>query len=422
MRRRNKITIIVWILMGILVIYLIQSFQYSSIPYSSKNNARKLTTSVQVHNKEKLILRQQNSSTLHRHRPGDVDGGFHKQPIAIATHQNKSLDNENYGQVIGNKLEVVLAAVACGDRLHETLVMIKSAILFSNNVSLRVLIFADTPLIKGFEEKLDEWRTLVNKTYTYEIHHVAFPENGKEEWRKLFKPCAAQRLFLPSLLKQYDSVLYVDTDTLFLTQLEDIWQHFHHMNSSQMAALAPEHEDPNTGWYNRFARHPYYGKLGVNSGVMLMNLTRMRQFGWDQYLSPIYKAFRLKITWGDQDIINIIFHYHPESLYVYSCRYNYRSDHCMYMSVCQDAHAHGVAVVHGSRGTFHSDRQTTFKAIFSALEEYQLGTDAYQNLLLPLENRLDATSHTNCGKVRNIFTKNLHLYLAKEPFRILDDK
>lgn len=34
------------------------------------------------------------------------------------------------------------------------------------------------------------------------------------------------------------------------------------MNSSQMAAVAPEHEDPNVGWYNRFARHPYYGKLG----------------------------------------------------------------------------------------------------------------------------------------------------------------
>lgn len=42
-----------------------------------------------------------------------------------------------------------------------------------------------------------------------------------------------------------------------------------------------------------------------------MNLTRMRQFGWEKYLAPIYKEFKLKITWGDQDIINIIFHYHP---------------------------------------------------------------------------------------------------------------
>lgn len=116
--------------------------------------------------------------------------------------------------------------------------------------------------------------------------------------------------FFQSILPHIDSVLYVDTDTLFLTGLEVIWDHFYKMNSTQMAALAPEHEDPNIGWYNRFARHPYYGPLGVNSGVMLMNLTKMRDFKWTDYVVPIYKKYKLNITWGDQDIINIIFHYH----------------------------------------------------------------------------------------------------------------
>lgn len=44
---------------------------------------------------------------------------------------------------------------------------------------------------------------------------------------------------------------------------------------------------------------------------MLMNLTRMREFKWEKYLFPILKEYKLKMTWGDQDIINIIFHYHP---------------------------------------------------------------------------------------------------------------
>lgn len=55
----------------------------------------------------------------------------------------------------------------------------------------------------------------------------------------------------------------------------------------------------------------YFVRSGVNSGVMLMNLTRMRKFKWVDYVVPIYKEYKLKITWGDQDIINIIFHYHP---------------------------------------------------------------------------------------------------------------
>jgi len=63
-------------------------------------------------------------------------------------------------------------------------------------------------------------------------------------------------------LDTVDSLLYVDSDTLFMAPPVDVWHHFSKMNSSQMAALAPEHEDHNTGWYNRFAKIPYYGPFG----------------------------------------------------------------------------------------------------------------------------------------------------------------
>lgn len=44
---------------------------------------------------------------------------------------------------------------------------------------------------------------------------------------------------------------------------------------------------------------------------MLMNLTKMRTFKWTKYVVPIYKKYKLQITWGDQDIINIIFSFYP---------------------------------------------------------------------------------------------------------------
>lgn len=84
-------------------------------------------------------------------------------------------------------------------------------------------------------------------------------------------------LFFQLILKDVDSLLYVDTDILFLQPVEDIWALLSQFNSSQLAAMAPEHEEPRIGWYNRFARHPYYGKTGINSGVMLMNMTRLRE-------------------------------------------------------------------------------------------------------------------------------------------------
>jgi UDP-xylose:glucoside alpha-1,3-xylosyltransferase len=68
-------------------------------------------------------------------------------------------------------------------------------------------------------------------------------------------------VILQSLLTDVDSLLYVDTDILFLRGLEEIWRFFEDFNSTQLAALAPEHEDAAIGWYNRFARRKRKYKL-----------------------------------------------------------------------------------------------------------------------------------------------------------------
>lgn len=46
---------------------------------------------------------------------------------------------------------------------------------------------------------------------------------------------------------------------------------------------------------------------------MLMNLTRIRNSDWLKDIVPYYEQYRYKITWGDQDLLNIYFHHHPGS-------------------------------------------------------------------------------------------------------------
>lgn len=155
--------------------------------------------------------------------------------------------------------------------------------------------------------QLTLWPKMVQIKFHFTIYPITFPKDNAKEWKKLFKPCASQRLFLPVghrwfhhdmarnplnncycvltscvlcvqlILKEVDSLLYVDTDIIFLQPVEEIWNLLSRFNSTHLAAMAPEHEEPRIGWYNRFARHPYYGKTGVNSGVMLMNMTRLRE-------------------------------------------------------------------------------------------------------------------------------------------------
>lgn len=310
-----------------------------------------------------------------------------------------------------------LAVVACGSRLEETLTMLKSALLFSKK-PLHFYIFADNELQGSFKNALNSWPHMVRRKFNFTIFPITFPKDNEREWKKLFKPCASQRLFLPLILQDVDSLLYVDTDILFLQPVEDIWALLSHFNSSQLAAVAPEHEEPRIGWYNRFARHPYYGRTGINSGVMLMNMTRIRTkyfkndmtavaLSWEEILMPLLQKYKLNITWGDQDLLNVIFHYNPETLYVFPCQWNYRPDHCIYGSNCQPAEQQGVFILHGNRGVFHDDKQPAFRAVYNAIQKYRWGEDFEESLLEPLEETLRSTTHTYCGRSSRLFTHRL---------------
>ncbi|CAG5927642.1 unnamed protein product [Menidia menidia] len=331
---------------------------------------------------------------------------------------------EAAGRGVGGRPEppMHLAVVACGERLEETVTMIKSAVLFSIK-RLHLHIFAEDQLHAGFMETLESWTGFVRSKFNYTVHPISFPSDNAAEWKKLFKPCASQRLFLPLILKDVDSIVYVDSDILFLQSVDHLWAFLSRFKPSQLAAMAPEHEEPRIAWYSRFARHPFYGPTGVNSGVMLMNLTRMRRaffrndmtpvgLRWEELLMPLLQKYKLNITWGDQDLLNIIFHHNPELLMEFPCKWNYRPDHCIYGSNCASAEEDGVYILHGNRGVYHDNKQPAFRAVYQAIRKYAFGADPVSALLDPLEEDLLKTTHTYCGKSHGLFTKTLTRSLA----------
>ncbi|XP_077355646.1 glucoside xylosyltransferase 1 isoform X2 [Festucalex cinctus] len=326
------------------------------------------------------------------------------------------------GQSRAHPTRMHLAVVACGERLEETVTMLKSAVLFSIE-RLQMHIFAEDQLHAGFMEALESWPAFIRSRFNYTVYPIRFPSGNAAEWKKLFKPCASQRLFLPLILKDVNALVYVDSDILFLQPVDRLWDFLSRFDSAQLAAMAPEHEEPRIAWYSRFARHPFYGRTGVNSGVMLMNLTRMRngffkndmtsvELRWEELLMPLLQKYKLNITWGDQDLLNIIFHYNPELLLEFPCQWNYRPDHCIYGSNCASAEDNGVYVLHGNRGVYHDRKQPAFRAVYEAIRKYPFGADPASTLLAPLEKDLLQSTHTYCGKSHALFTKALARGLA----------
>lgn len=308
--------------------------------------------------------------------------------------------------------EVHIAFAACGDRLEEALVMMKSAVLLSRR-HLTFHVFADDALRPRFQASVAAWPERARRRLTLEVYPISYPGVADpDRWQAMFKPCATQRLFMPYLVRGTDRALYVDTDILFLRPPEDVWGLFAGFDDKQLAALAPETETADGGWYKKSAKHPFYPTTGVNTGVMLMDFARMRAAGWRERFVD-YRARYTFLPWGDQDLINIYFEELPEQLRVFSCEYDYRTDHCQYGNVCRPAELRGVSILHGNRQSFHTGKQPLFQAIYDAFAAFDLAQDP-QALIGPIEAALAAPRGDKdaCGKLPQLFGKRLLKELA----------
>lgn len=102
--------------------------------------------------------------------------------------------------------DIRIAAVVCGNRVNETVVMMKSAI-FTSSSPVRFIIFADNLATKSLNKTVSQWPEKILKRMQLDLRPITFPSDKVEEWKKLFKPCASQRLFLPVSLLPFHLLL-----------------------------------------------------------------------------------------------------------------------------------------------------------------------------------------------------------------------
>jgi UDP-xylose:glucoside alpha-1,3-xylosyltransferase len=286
------------------------------------------------------------------------------------------------------KDRIHIAIVSCGaNRATEALASMRSALLMTQHpLSFHIFHNADDGNDVFFTKALSSWQQQQQQEQQQEtaestLDFFLYTSNLPDEYATLFAPCACQRLFLhESLPESVERVLYVDSDTLFLADVGIMWKEFetalqahtdtdttnddidnvNDINSDKpmsniLAALVPEHQATSkSAYYRDQTNHPYYHDdqtVGLNSGVLLLNLRKMRAHPWNAELTSYLHNYTLQ--YYDQDLMNIYFHHHPDELLVLSCDWNYRTDHCFWVNQhCTTAA--GIRILHGSRGTFHA--------------------------------------------------------------------
>lgn len=282
---------------------------------------------------------------------------------------------------------ITVAFLVCGTQADLALVAIKSAIAYSTS-PLNLIILTDKQNEAQLKEQVESWPTSVKKRVHAQLKPVPPPTNPN----RTLEECAAQQLYLPSMLPDVDALLYVGTEMVFVHPVEDIWRMFYSMNDQEMVGMAPETESITRNLYlNKFPQ-PFVEPFGVNSHLLLMNLTRMRAFGFERRLNECTRELRNVIISEVEDALNIFFAQNPEGIFTFTCRWNYRVEHCYRDALCTDG---PVAVVHGSQDAFMY-RNPAFMALHQSMQQYQLGMSLLQGFIEPLKKNLAGMHWDGC--------------------------
>jgi lipopolysaccharide biosynthesis glycosyltransferase len=135
------------------------------------------------------------------------------------------------------------------------------------------------------------------------FHSLAGDDFSDLPTTPLFGSIVWLRFHLPDLLLDRSRVIYLDSDTLVMSDLHGLWAT--PLDPHPLAAVANVVEP---------GARPHVESLGIqypgglfNSGVLLMDLDRMRA---EQSSEQLFKAaadLRERLIWPDQDALNLVF-------------------------------------------------------------------------------------------------------------------
>lgn len=131
----------------------------------------------------------------------------------------------------------------------------------------------------------------------FNISVVAADDRHFDSWKEIYKipRITYLRLLVPDLLS-HDKVLYLDTDTLAVSDIAPLLEA--DVGDNYFAGV----HDPVGGQSSKVPRA--VDDTYINSGVLLMNLEKLRKDRFVEKVRSIYAQYERQITWSDQCLIN----------------------------------------------------------------------------------------------------------------------
>jgi len=250
--------------------------------------------------------------------------------------------------------EAVHVAIVCaGTEASRTVVTLLKSILF----------YRRNPLHFHFISDKQARQILTHLTSTWKIPQVKFRFYNAEDvvddvsWipnKHYSGVYGLLKLTLPKILpSNLEKVIILDTDVTFATDIGKLWTIFNKFDKTQALGLVENQSDwyiPGKLWKNH-RPWPALGR-GLNTGVILMSLVKLRRAGWSQIWRTVAEndlVTQLSTSLADQDVLNAVLRRQADLLYPLPCKWNVQmSDNSLSDTLCYDS-KHGdtrVNVIH----------------------------------------------------------------------------
>ena len=267
--------------------------------------------------------------------------------------------------------------------INATKTVIKSIVLLSNAEVIFHIFTYDKSVVKILEISTSTWHGSYNERISF-LHHrlscVDWEPNIKDY--KLFTdypPKLCMLLELPHL--EIDKLIFLDADTLVVSDIQEIWNHFETFHDKISISMAYGGLK-----YNKLKkddRIPRFGKYGLNSGVILIDLDKYRKQKIPQKLVRHFNIYArsLRNYRGDQAYLNSVLVKHRNYFTSMSCSFNFRMSQarCKNASslraawqTCQDAWKEGVFIIHDPHQAGSIYKIPVFKIIRSIIHNFPM--------------------------------------------------
>ena len=186
----------------------------------------------------------------------------------------------------------MIIGMSCTENWHKYLMVDLYALLSTNKVK-KIYLFLETDTLENVD-KLREYFDVEIEIINYNNFFSEYIQL-KENYEVYFTKAALIRLFFSKIIKE-DKILYLDTDAIVLQDISELWNT--DITNYYVAGVIDK------GLYNCLDYLDLNGipDDSINSGVMLMNLAKIRKGKIDDlFIKEINKK---KYRYPDQDVIN----------------------------------------------------------------------------------------------------------------------